>query len=128
MARPTRRRRVCELPEHVSFVPQGKSEAGLVVLTVDEYELVRLIDYEHLTHAQCAAQMKISRTTVTESYERARQKISDSLVNGKRLVIEGGDFTVCEGPDESCLGVCPHRAGGKETEARQVTGRTQNKD
>ena len=109
MARPSRSRRVCELPVHASFVPQEGSGTGEVVLTVDEYEMVRLIDYEHLTHAQCASQMKISRTSVTEGYERARQKISDSLVNGKRLVIEGGKFTVCEGPDESCLHVCPHR-------------------
>ncbi len=117
MARPARRRRICELPAHVCFAPLGEKDAGEVILTVDEYEIVRLIDYEHLTHAQCAGQMKISRTTVTESYERARQKISDSLVNGKRLVIEGGDFTVCEGPDSACLGVCPNRA--EKTTARK---------
>ena len=61
-----------------------------MTLTLDEYETIRVIDLEKLTHEQCARQMDISRTTVTEIYESAREKIADSLVNGKTLVIAGG--------------------------------------
>ena len=56
---------------------------GVVRLTVDEYEVIRLVDYERLPHAECAGQMDISRTTVTEIYERARHKLADMVVNGK---------------------------------------------
>jgi len=54
-------------------------------MTVDEYEAIRLIDLEKRTHEQCAEQMGISRTTVTEIYETARYKLADCVVNGKTL-------------------------------------------
>jgi len=73
---------------------ENPSEA---VLTVDEYEVIRLVDYEKRTHEQCAAQMGISRTTVTEIYENARFKLSDSLINAKALSISGGHYRVCRG-------------------------------
>lgn len=104
MARPTRCRRVCAEPACSGFVPRGASGAGEAVLTVDEYEVIRLVDYEKRTHEQCAAQMEISRTTVTEIYESARFKLSDSLVNGKTLVIGGGHYHVCQGDRERGCG------------------------
>ena len=97
MARPTRCRRVCAEPDCLGFSPRTETGAGEVVLTVDEYEVIRLVDYEKRTHEQCAAQMEISRTTVTEIYESARFKLSDSLVNGKALLIAGGHYRVCRG-------------------------------
>lgn len=104
MARPTRCRRVCAEPACPGFVPRGASGAGEVALTVDEYEVIRLVDYEKRTHEQCAAQMGISRTTVTEIYESARFKLSDSLVNGKALAIAGGHYHVCRGDRERGCG------------------------
>lgn len=104
MARPTRCRRVCAEPECRGFLPQAMTGAGEVILTVDEYEVIRLVDYEKRTHEQCAAQMEISRTTVTEIYESARFKLSDSLVNGKPLVIDGGHYRVCQGDRERGCG------------------------
>lgn len=104
MARPSRCRRVCAEPECSGFLPRGKPGAGEVVLTVDEYEVIRLVDYEKQTHEQCAAQMGISRTTVTEIYESARFKLSDSLVNGKALTIGGGHYRICRGDREGGCG------------------------
>lgn len=104
MARPPRCRRVCEEPAYRGFAPRTETGAGEVVLTVDEYEVIRLVDYEKQTHEQCAAQMEISRTTVTEIYESARFKLSDSLVNGKALVIAGGHYRVCHGSRERGCG------------------------
>ncbi len=97
MARPSRCRRVCVEPACHSFLPDGESHADITILTVDEYEVIRLVDYEKRTHEQCAAQMEISRTTVTEIYERARFKLSDVLVNGKALAISGGHYRICQG-------------------------------
>ena len=50
MARPTRCRRVCAEPACPGFTPRGETQAGEVVLTVDEYEVIRLVDYEKRTH------------------------------------------------------------------------------
>jgi len=80
-----------------SFMPDGEPPCEDVVLTVDEYEAIRLIDLEKLTHEQCAGQMEISRTTVTELYEIARYKIADSIVHGKQLRIAGGHYKICDG-------------------------------
>lgn len=97
MARPSRCRRICAEPDYCRFGPWGRENGELVLLSVDEYEAIRLVDYEGKTHEQCAGQMGISRTTVTEICQRARKKIADCLVNGKQLYIAGGNYRVCEG-------------------------------
>lgn len=99
MARPSRCRRICTEPAYDSFIPEGISCGEKVILTVDEYEVIRLIDLEKMTHEQCARQMDISRTTVTEIYETAREKIADSIVHGKLLLIAGGHYRICDGSD-----------------------------
>lgn len=65
-------------------------------MTLDEYEAIRLMDLENLQQEQAAAQMGVARTTVQLIYNNARRKLADCLVNGKRLVIEGGDVALCE--------------------------------
>ena len=103
MARPTKCRRICNKPAFDCFLPAGTSSQEKVTLTLDEYEVVRLIDLEKYTHAQCAKQMAISRSTVTEIYENARYKIADSIVKGKTLLIAGGHYHLCDG---SISGIC----------------------
>ena len=85
MARPTRCRRICMEPAHSRFRPEGIPTDENVNMTLDEYEAIRLIDLNKCTHEQCARQMGISRTTVTEIYESARYKLADSVVHGKIL-------------------------------------------
>lgn len=102
MARPTRCRRICTEPAYDSFRPDGLLTGEAVAMTVDEYEALRLIDLEKLTHGQCAQHMGISRTTVTEIYESARYKLADAVVNGKRLDISGGHYRLCDGNTPSC--------------------------
>ena len=107
MPRPQRSRRICREPEYLRFRPEEGLDSGEIQLNLDEYEVLRLVDYEHMTHAQCAAQMDISRTTVTEIYDSARTKLADCVVNGKRLVIEGGNYRLCDGSAaESCSCGC----------------------
>lgn len=106
MARPRRYRRVCREPEYGGFSPEGITGTEEVVLSVDEFEVLRLVDYEKKTHGECAGQMEISRTTVTEIYESARYKVADSLTNGKRLVITGGTYRLCNGTSQTCGNHC----------------------
>ena len=73
-------------------------------MTVEEYETIRHIDHEGFTQAECAEFMEIGRSTVQRLYEIARQKIADSIVNGKVLKIEGGHYRLCNQleEDERC--------------------------
>ena len=112
MARPQRSRRVCDTPPIKRFTPSPSPvSAGEknepVLLTVDEYEALRLVDHEGLTHSQCAVQMKISRTTATEICESAHRKVACALVNSRELIIEGGRWELCGGNRVDCfLGSC----------------------
>ena len=102
MPRPQRQRYVCREPDYIFFRPDGIPPPQDIILSVDEFEVIRLVDLEGKTHEETARQMKISRTTVTEIYESARYKISDSLVNGKKLMILGGNYRICGGKTEGC--------------------------
>lgn len=102
MPRPHKCRRICQFPSITRFIPGDSPIRGKITLTMDEYEAVRLIDLKHLTQAQCAAQMGVARTTVTSIYESARYKLSDMLVNGKQLVIEGGKVELCRHRSHCC--------------------------
>lgn len=65
-----------------------------VVLTVDEFEAIRLADLEGMYQERAAVNMKVSRQTFGRIIESARKKIADALVAGKALRIEGGEFTM----------------------------------
>ena len=92
MPRPLRCRRIEQLPVYRSFSPDDTTATDNVLMTVDEFEALRLLDNEGLTQEACASRMNIARTTVTAIYDSARKKVADALVNGKRLLITGGHF------------------------------------
>lgn len=92
MPRPLRCRRIEQLPVYRSFSPDDIAATDNVLMTVDEFEALRLLDNEGLTQEACASRMNIARTTVTAIYDNARKKVADALVNGKRLLITGGHF------------------------------------
>ena len=79
MPRHQRCRRICGFPACKSFMPENGEPLNTVTLTLDEYEVVRLVDFEKQTHEQCAVQMDISRTTVTEIYEAAGIRLQTAL-------------------------------------------------
>lgn len=89
MPRPPRCRQICGVPQVDTFCPNGCENTEPILLTLDKYEVIRLVDLEQQTHEQCAAQMDISRSTVQEIYESARSKIAACLVHGKPLHITG---------------------------------------
>lgn len=79
------------VPEYVGFIPEGIPTGDIVELTLDELEAIRLLDLEKMSQEETAACMGVARTTVTSIYERARTKVADCLVNGKELLVEGGN-------------------------------------
>ncbi len=103
MARPKKYRKVCHFPQTLSFVPSdGAEERTPVILTVDEYETIRLIDRDGLSQEVCGERMKVARTTVQMIYTSARKKLADALVEGRPLRIEGGDYRLCDGDAADC--------------------------
>lgn len=104
MPRPTKCRRVCRYPETLAFQPQDGADQEVVVLTVDEFETIRLIDRERLSQEEASLQMDVARTTVQRIYDSARRKIAEMLVRGLPLRIEGGDYRLCGGD-----GICPRQ-------------------
>ena len=105
-------------------------------LTVDEFEAVRLKDYENLEQEKAAKKMDISQPTFHRLILEARKKIADALTNGKAIRIEGGKFKMMQqrglgrgqergrgqgrgfgGPASIC--VCP-KCGYKEEKQRGV--------
>lgn len=109
MPRPQKMRMVCCLPNRDRFGPLGSSidATNIVKMTIDEYETIRLIDMDGLTQEECAEQMNVSRTTIQGIYDKARKKLAESLVNGKILWIEGGEYQICNGRRNRCgKGAC----------------------
>jgi len=107
MARPQKTRVICALPRHRCFAPTDVKHAETVVLTADEFEVLRLHDLEHLTQLEVASQMRIARTTVTSLLNSAHARLALAIVDGKKIVIEDGNCTVCE------IGAaCPKATGG----------------
>ncbi|RKD21405.1 Predicted DNA-binding protein, UPF0251 family [Caminicella sporogenes DSM 14501] len=97
MPRPRKRRRVCGLPDFTMFGPVKEmvNSEDIITMTVEEYEVIRLMDLEGLDQERCAERMEVARSTVQRMYSDAKKKIADSLVNGKVLKIEGGDYILC---------------------------------
>ncbi len=94
MPRPRKERLVNRPPVWKAFRAVGRRGRGgsVISLSLDEYEAVRLADYEGLEHADAATEMEISRPTFTRLIEDARKKTAALLVEGRDLVIDGGSI------------------------------------
>lgn len=94
MARPRRKRTISTPPVMEGFKPFGIPITDLepVILLFEEYESIRLADYDGLNHEQASEKMNVSRATFTRIYEQARRSIAKAFIEGKAIFIEGGDF------------------------------------
>ena len=94
MPRPRMIRKIGMEPGTTYFKPAGVPKAGLEenVLTVDEYEAVRLKDLEGIGQEEAAGKMEISQPTFHRLVSSARKKIADAIVNGKSIRIDGGNY------------------------------------
>ncbi len=66
--------------------------ANEVILRLEEYEAIRLLDYQNLTQEEAAVHMDISRPTLTRIYEEARNKVATAFVEGRGIIFRGGDI------------------------------------
>ena len=126
MPRPRKCRKVCCMPERNSFGPLNIKNINeeSILMTVDEYETIRLIDLEQMTQEECAAKMDVARTTIQRIYNDARKKLAKSLVEGKILKIQGGDYILCDNGEPlcRCKKCCKRKATSDNTEKIQEEG------
>lgn len=91
MARPKRIRKMTNPPHFKGYRPIGlPEENNPVVLDFEEYEAIRLSDFELLGQMEAAKIMEVSRPTYTRIYESARRKVAQAFILGKAIVFEGG--------------------------------------
>lgn len=95
MPRPEKIRRVSCSPESSYYKPRGIPLGVLeeVILTYDELEAITLTDIKKLYHEEAAEKMGISRQTLGRIVEKAHSKITDAILYGKAIRIEGGSYT-----------------------------------
>ncbi len=94
--RPKKTRWVKCLPGERCFRPRCKSINKLegVVLSIDEFEAMRLACLKEMKQKDAAKLMQISRPTFSRIVASACKKVTDALVNVKAIRIEGGCCTV----------------------------------
>jgi len=94
MRGPYCKRRIHLPPNYKNFKPSGipRNLLRSLTISVDEYEALRLADYEGLEHLQASEQMGISRPTFTRLIEKARQKLAKAIIEGLELIVEGGNI------------------------------------
>lgn len=116
-------------------IPMRELES--VVLLFEEFEAIRLIDYENLTQEEAAEKMNISRPTFTRLYEKARNSIAKAFVEGKAIIINGGNYVTddywykCKDCNETMITMKPAdhcRTCDSEniTQINQQPGQTEN--
>lgn len=97
MVRPKLNRIIVSPPAIASLMPYGRMgrcscKGNSIHITYDEYEAVRLIDYEGMQQADAAKQMNISRPTLTRIYAAARNKIATAMVEGRPIMLSDGNI------------------------------------
>lgn len=100
MARPSKCRKIGVLPKIKGVEPivedLSLKNNNPVLLTLDEYETIRLIDKIGLSQEECSKFMEVARTTIQAIYNEARKKIAIALVEVRPLQIEGGNYEVSQ--------------------------------
>jgi uncharacterized protein len=93
--RPKKTRYIQKMPGITQFSPRGKpGRPDEVELTLDEFEAIKLSDYQKFSQSQGAAAMRLSRPTFGRILREARKKIANALVGGKTIRIRMGDAQV----------------------------------
>lgn len=93
MARTKKHRLIQMAPHFTGFKPQGlqSKKSEVVIIQFEEYEALKLCDYELLTQAEAASMMNVSRPTFTRIYESVRRKIAKAFIEGNYIRFEGGN-------------------------------------
>lgn len=123
--RPKIIRKIAIQPVVSGFRPYGMGQIAKkrdsLFLLYEEYEALRLCDYEKYTQAEASSFMNVSRPTLTRIYMSAREKIAQAFVEGRNIIIEGGkvsfdsEWYICDSckcifnnpSDEEIIEKCP---------------------
>ena len=77
MPRPVKCRKVCHFPNILEFLPADDAEKKTpIVLTVDEYETIRLLDKKGYSQEQCAESVSYTHLTLPTNVSRCRSRWS----------------------------------------------------
>jgi predicted DNA-binding protein (UPF0251 family) len=87
MARPKSLRKVVKPPGFKGYKPYGakESKGEAVEMLYEEYEALKLADYDLMNHQEASELMGVSRATFARIYERARRKIALAMVEVKEI-------------------------------------------
>ena len=93
--RPKRNRKLSEPPIVTGFIPRDGdfNIQDAVLLHMEEYESIKLADYEGLTQLEASKRLGVSRPTFTRIYDAARKKVAKAFVENKCISVEGGDVS-----------------------------------
>lgn len=58
----------------------------------DEFEAIKLMNYENLSQTEAAHKMEVSQPTLTRIYSNGLAKIANAFVEGRSIIIEGGNY------------------------------------
>lgn len=94
MPRPKRLRQIMARPEVDTFGPQTAEPCGEIILSLEEFEAVRLIDYDGMDQSQAAEIMGVSRQTVGRILKAGRSKVAMAIVEGLSLKMSGGCYKI----------------------------------
>jgi predicted DNA-binding protein (UPF0251 family) len=92
MPRPKKPRFVSGYPTISAFVPLGMPQTGEIRLSLEALEAIKLSDFERLDQETASKIMEVSRQTYGRILGEARSIVSEALVTGKVLKIEGGTY------------------------------------
>lgn len=93
IGRPRKKKIVQQEPPIEHFSPRGRpGRPDEVIVSVEEYETIRLADFLGMNQKKASRMMDISQQSFSRIVREARRKVSDAIVNAKIIRIEGGDF------------------------------------
>lgn len=89
MPRPCKRRRIRGRPGSSYFKPAGRrlTELDEIVLTLPEFEAIRLIDLGGVPQSEAGERMEVSQPTLSRILKLGRKKVADAIVRGKAIRI-----------------------------------------
>jgi predicted DNA-binding protein (UPF0251 family) len=98
LPRPKKERKIQLPPVITYFKPSGMPTAKLehIILSVDEFEALRLVDYKKMSQKDAAELLGISRPTCARIIDEAHSKIAEALALGKAIRIEGGNYALLQ--------------------------------
>jgi len=115
MVRPRKIKHIHFEPGVTYFKPRAVplSELEEVEITLDELETLRLSNLENLNQIDAASKMKIHQSTFQRTLTRAREKVTEALVNGKAIKLHGGEYKMPRGDGTGPLGQGPIAGKGR---------------